>query len=238
LNPVNNTGQKTLEAISKAHRFNQWMYDTIRPYCHGNILEIGSGIGNISWFFVQNNFQITLSDVNDQYLQTLENEYVTTANVKDIISLDLEHADFENAYKGKQNSFDTVFLLNVLEHIKDDYKAVHNCKYLLKNGGALIILVPAYSWLYARLDKTLSHYRRYNLQNLKNIFESEQLTIRRQFYFNATGILGWLYGKVFRLSFVPLTEMKMYDKIVPLGRLVDKIVLRKIGLSAITIGEK
>jgi 2-polyprenyl-3-methyl-5-hydroxy-6-metoxy-1,4-benzoquinol methylase len=238
LNPANNTGQQTLEAISKAERFNQWMYDTIRPYCYGNILEVGSGIGNISSFFVQNNFQITLSDVDDQYLQTLTNKYATTGNVKEIILLDLENADFENAYKDKQNFFDTVFLLNVLEHIKDDNKAVHNCKYLLKNGGTLIILVPAYSWLYARLDKMLSHYRRYNLQELKNIFESEGLTIRKQFYFNATGILGWLYGKLFRLSAVPSTEMKVYDKIVPFGKLVDKIVLGKIGLSAIIIAEK
>jgi 2-polyprenyl-3-methyl-5-hydroxy-6-metoxy-1,4-benzoquinol methylase len=238
LNPANNTGQKTLEAISRADRFNEWMYDTIRPYCHGNILEVGSGIGNISSFFVQNNFQITLSDVDDQYLKTLKNKYVTRGNVKEIILLDLEHADFENAYKDKQNFFDTVFLLNVLEHTRDDNKAVHNCKYLLKTGGTLIILVPAYSWLYARLDKALSHYRRYNLQNLKSIFKSEQLTIRKQFYFNATGILGWLYGKVFRLSLVPSTEMKVYDKIVPFGKLVDKIVLGKIGLSAIIIGEK
>jgi 2-polyprenyl-3-methyl-5-hydroxy-6-metoxy-1,4-benzoquinol methylase len=238
LNPANNTGQKTLEAISKAVQFNEWMYDTIRPYCHGNILEVGSGIGNISSFFVQDNFQITLSDVDDQYLQTLNNRYADRNNVREIILLDLERADFENAYKDKKNYFDTVFLLNVLEHIKDDNKAVHNCKYLLKNGGTLIILVPAYSWLYTRLDKALSHYRRYSLQNLKNIFKSEQLKIRKQFYFNATGILGWLYSKIFRLSVVPLTEMRVYDKIVPLGKLVDKIVLGKIGLSAIIIGEK
>jgi 2-polyprenyl-3-methyl-5-hydroxy-6-metoxy-1,4-benzoquinol methylase len=238
LNPANNTGQKTLEAISQAHRFNQWMYDTIRPYCHGNILEVGSGIGNISSFFVQDNFQITLSDVDDQYLQTLKDKYVSTRNVREVMLLDLEQTDFENVYKDKQNFFDTVFLLNVLEHIKDDNKAMHNCKYLLKHGGTLIVLVPAYSWLYARLDKTLAHYRRYNLRKLQDILSRQQLTLRKQFYFNATGILGWLYGKLFRLPVVPSTEMKVYDKMVPLGKLVDKIVLGKIGLSAIVIGEK
>jgi len=238
LNPANNTGQRTLEAISKARRFNQWMYDTIRPYCHGNILEVGSGIGNLSAFFVQDDSQITLSDLNDQYVQTLREKYCSSTNVRDIMLLDLEHADFENVYKDKQDFFDTVFLLNVLEHIKDDNKAVHNCKYLLKNGGALIILVPAHSWLYSRLDKTLAHYRRYNLQKLERIFNSQQLTIRKQFYFNATGILGWVYGKVFRLSIVPSTEMKLYDKIIPFGKLIDKIFLGKVGLSAIIVGEK
>ena len=238
MNPANNTGQQTLEVISKADRFNRWIYDTIRPYCHGNILEVGSGIGNISSFFVQDNFQISLSDVDDYYLQTLKSKYGTSSNVEGILLLDLEHGDFENVYEGKQNSFDTIFLLNVLEHIKDDNKAVQNCKYLLKNGGTLIILVPAYSWLYAHLDKTLSHYRRYSLRNLKRLFSRQQLTVRAHFYFNGIGIIAWSYAKIFRLSAVPATEMRMYDTLVPFGKLIDKIVLGKIGLSAIIIGDK
>jgi len=38
-------GYQTLEVIAKADKFNQWMFETIRPYCRGSILEIGSGIG-------------------------------------------------------------------------------------------------------------------------------------------------------------------------------------------------
>jgi len=214
------------------------MYDTIRPYCCGNILEVGSGIGNISSFFVKDNFQITLSDVDDHYLQTLKSKYATSSNVRDIMLLDLEHNDFENAYNNKQHSFDTIFLLNVLEHIKEDDKAVQNCRYLLKDGGTLIILVPAYSWLYAKLDKTLAHYRRYTLRKLKGIFSRQQLTVKAQFYFNGIGIIAWSYAKVFRLSVVPSTEMKVYNIVVPLAKLVDKIVMRRVGLSAVIIGNK
>ena len=238
MNSASNTGQQTLEVISKAHRFNRWMYDTIRPYCNGNILEVGSGIGNISSFFVQDNFQITLSDVDDHYLQILESKYAANSNVRDIMLLNLEHNEFENAYQDKQHSFDTIFLLNVLEHIKDDDKAVQNCKYLLKDGGTLIILVPAYSWLYAKLDKTLAHFRRYTLRKLKSIFSRQQLTVKAQFYFNGTGIIAWSYAKVFRLSAVPSPEMKMYNTIVPFAKLLDKIVLNRIGLSAVIVGKK
>jgi 2-polyprenyl-3-methyl-5-hydroxy-6-metoxy-1,4-benzoquinol methylase len=238
LNLANNTGQQTLEVISKADRFNRWMYDTIRPYCRGDILEVGSGIGNISFFFVQDNLPITLSDVDDHYLQTLKDKYATNKNLRDIILLDLEQGDFENAYKDMQNSFDTIFLLNVLEHIRDDNKAVQNCKYMLKDGGTLIILVPAYSWLYAKLDKTLAHYRRYSLRKLRSIFYRQQLTVKAQFYFNAMGIIGWSYAKIFRLSVVPSTEMAVYNKVVPFAKLLDKIVLRRIGLSAVIVGKK
>ena len=48
------SGMATLEAINSADKFNKWMYDTIQPFCAGNILEIGSGIGNISKFFINN----------------------------------------------------------------------------------------------------------------------------------------------------------------------------------------
>ena len=238
MNPASNTSQQTLETISKAHRFNRWMYDTIRPYCNGNILEIGSGIGNISSFFVQDKSQISLSDVDHVYLQALRNRFANNSNVRDIMLLNLEHNDFENAYRDKQHSFDTIFLLNVLEHVKDDEKAVQNCKYLLKDGGTLIILVPAYASLYAKLDKELGHYRRYTLGKLKSIFSKQQLTVRTQFYFNGMGIIAWSYAKVFRLSVVPAPEMKMYNAVVPLAKLLDKILLHRIGLSAVIVGNK
>ena len=35
-------GQATLEAIDKADNFNEWMYQTIKPYCKGKALEIVS----------------------------------------------------------------------------------------------------------------------------------------------------------------------------------------------------
>ena len=49
---IDKEGWETLLAISKADRFNRWMYDIIQPFIKGNILEIGSGIGNISQYFL------------------------------------------------------------------------------------------------------------------------------------------------------------------------------------------
>jgi len=34
-------GTDTLEVISVARNFNRWMYDTVKPFCSGKILEIG-----------------------------------------------------------------------------------------------------------------------------------------------------------------------------------------------------
>ena len=45
---IDEEGMETLKAISEANKFNEWMYERIAPDCSGKILEIGSGIGNIS----------------------------------------------------------------------------------------------------------------------------------------------------------------------------------------------
>jgi 16S rRNA A1518/A1519 N6-dimethyltransferase RsmA/KsgA/DIM1 with predicted DNA glycosylase/AP lyase activity len=45
-------GQATLEAIAAAPNFNEWMYTVTSRRLTGRILEIGSGIGNISEQFL------------------------------------------------------------------------------------------------------------------------------------------------------------------------------------------
>ena len=50
---VDHQGLETLKALAASNNFNRWIYDTIKPYTGGRILEIGSGIGNISQFFLQ-----------------------------------------------------------------------------------------------------------------------------------------------------------------------------------------
>ena len=41
-------GRAILQSLSHARRFNKWMVDVIEPYLGTHILEIGSGLGNIS----------------------------------------------------------------------------------------------------------------------------------------------------------------------------------------------
>jgi len=214
------------------------MYDTIRPYCYGNVLEIGSGIGNISSFFIQDGFQITLSDIDEHYLKILREKFAGFANVHGIFSLDLQQHGFQNVYKQNENFFDTIYLLNVLEHVEEDNQAVKNCKYLLRKGGTLIILVPAYAWLFSKLDKELNHYRRYTLDQLNHLLTKNQMSVKKQFYFNTLGISAWIYAKIFGLSLIGGTEMKMFNKMVPIAKIMDRICFSSAGLSAIIIGTK
>ena len=65
--PNDPVGLHTLNVIAKANRFNRWMYDQIKPHLKGEILEIGSGIGNISKLVIESNHFITLSDYSKEY---------------------------------------------------------------------------------------------------------------------------------------------------------------------------
>ena len=70
-----------------------------------------------------------------------------------------------------------------MEHIKDDHLAIKNMVKLLKPGGNLVILVPAYQALYNNFDTTLEHYRRYNKKSLTSLMGNYGEIISA-FYFN------------------------------------------------------
>ncbi len=238
LKSLENKGHEALHSMSIAHAFNKWMYEAIKPYTKGEILEIGSGIGNISQFFIQHGYSITLSDIDPYYITYLQKAFQQVPGNKKILSVDLQKENFKHYYSELTEKFDTVFLLNVLEHLQDEASAIQNCRSLLKNGGILIILVPAYSILFSAMDKALYHYRRYTAKQLAGRIRNENFIIEKTFYFNALGIPAWLYAKMMMYKTPPTGNMKFFDTLVPVGKILDKIFLHRFGLSAIAIAKK
>lgn len=232
-------GMETLQVIAKADKLNRWMYDTIAPACKGNILEIGSGIGNISQFFLNAGSTITLSDLRNNYIQILRENFQKFPNLKGVINLDLVALDFNTRYAHLFGAYDAVYALNVVEHIENDTLAIANCRKLLKENGSLVILVPAYQYLYNRFDKELEHYKRYTSQQLNELFKKNNFRITDSKYFNMVGIVGWFFsGRILNKKTIPSGHIKLYNVLVPVFKLVDKLFLNKIGLSVITFGRK
>jgi len=235
---ANNTGLSTLITLSGADAFNEWMFGAIRPYVNGKILEIGSGIGNISSLFIRHHIPLFLSDQSDDYIARLRSRFAGEDGVKGFFSIDLATRDPDAAYPSLTGTFDTVFALNVVEHIQEESLAIKNCYKLLAPGGRLILLVPAWPGLYNRLDKELDHFRRYTTSTLCQSL-SGYFNVVEMKYFNLAGIFGWwLTGSVLRRRILAPGQVKFYSRLVPLLRLADSMTFHRMGLSLIGVGEK
>jgi len=233
---IDREGLEVLEVIAAADKFNQWMYQTIAPFCTGNILEIGSGTGNISQFFIRNKASIVLSDIRLNYRNILQEKF--GLDDQSVLEIDIAHPDFEQVYPTLLGHFDSIFCLNVVEHIKNDHLAIQNMMKLLKQGGTLTVLVPAHQALYNGFDVTLEHFRRYNRKSLTALM-SKHGRLTTAFYFNAMGIPAWfISGNLLKRRSIPKGQMKLFNYLVPVFVLIDKITFRKIGLSVICVAEK
>jgi len=232
-------GEQTLANITEADKFNLWMYETIKPYVKGHLLEVGSGIGNISEHFLAAKTLTTLTDLRQNYCDKLAAKFKGAPTLEGIIKVNLVHPDFEKVYAHLLGKYDSIVALNVVEHIENDKLAIANCYKLLNSGGHIIILVPAYQVLYNKFDKGLEHFRRYTLSGLQQVISNGNFDIIHSQYFNFVGIAGWfISGSILRKEIIPEGQMKLYNKLVPIFKIIDKVLFNKVGLSAICIGRK
>ena len=93
-------------------------------------------------------------------------------------------------------------MLNVLEHIGNDVKALNEANKLLCDNGLLILEVPAGKFLYDEYDKQLLHFRRYKMLDLTKKIENAGFVIERKthlgFFIIPVFILVKLFNKIFR----------------------------------------
>ena len=83
------------------------------------------------------------------------------------------------------NDFDMVALLDVLEHIDDDYASLRTLREKLATGGTLLLTVPAAPWLWSEHDELHHHKRRYTKQVLEKLLADAGFRDVRVRYFNS-----------------------------------------------------
>ncbi len=232
-------GHNTLTNLSSADNFNKWIYQSIKPWLKGRVLEIGSGIGNISSLIVEDGFPLMITEVNDTYLEILRQKFIGVNLVSDIFQINLVDPDFEQKFQHLFNSFDTVIAINVIEHIENDLIAFKNAQKFLKQEGRLIVLVPNAECLYNSLDKNLGHIRRYNKNKINNAFSKIGLIPETLFYFNFIGVVGWwVSGNLLKNKTIPKYLLNIFEFIVQYTSWMDKLFRNWFGLSIIVVGKK
>jgi SAM-dependent methyltransferase len=226
-------GQETLDAMAGADRFNRWLFERIRDELGDRVLEIGSGVGNLTRHLLSKKL-VVATDVDPRHLDRLRSRFVEGERFR-IAQLDAGAIDTEAL---RSFNVDTVIALNVLEHVEEDERALSRVHDLLPPGGRMVLVVPAFPSLYSSLDRALEHHRRYRSDELRRKLERAGFHEVRLRYFNAPGLLGWwLNGVVLRRRMLPSSQLRLFDLLVPIFRLEERLRI-PFGLSLIGVGRK
>jgi glycosyltransferase involved in cell wall biosynthesis len=226
-------GSNILVDLQSARRFNNWLGDTIRPYIGDQVLEIGAGIGAFTNQIIPRDLYVA-SDIESDYLNYLHSYSIGKPYLR-ILELDAQNpAGFQRL----KNQFDTVLMINVLEHLGDPDSALNNLHSALMDNGRAIILVPQSQALYGSLDEALDHKRRYSRDQLKESMERAGFEVERIFDFNRISAPAWrLNGKILKRKHFSPIQIKILEMLMPLIRKVDRCWPWQ-GISLIAIGRK
>lgn len=117
-------------------------------------------------------------------------------------------------------SFDLIVLLDVLEHVDADTAALNVLRGRLKHDGWLLLTVPAYPFLWSRLDEFSHHKRRYLMSDLQTVARRAGYAVRYVSYFNF-----WMFPSI---GFVRLVQRftggALGDELVIPPRLINQLL--------------
>lgn len=224
-----------LELFAEAVRWKAYVADTIRDHVRGAVLEVGAGIGGSTGSMP---FESVTRWV------CLEPDVGRCAR----IASRLERSEIPAVCEavlgtvddvGDEERFDTVLYLDVLEHIADDSGELERAADLLAPGGSLVVLAPAHPWLYTAFDESIGHHRRYTRPALLAV-APRGLELARLRYIDSAGLLASMANRFLLRSAMPTSrQIRFWDRtLVPVSRLTDALLLRRVGKSLVAIWKK
>ena len=122
----------------------------------------------------------------------------------------------------REETYDLLLMLDVLEHIDDDGEALESAFKALQPGGFLVLTVPALSWLWSQHDEANSHFRRYHSASLRERLASAGFEVEQLHYFFFWTVLPLLARRFLSPAQQGHTE---YEIPIP-GRLVNRALTR------------
>ena len=212
----------------------RWLYEEVASYLGPRVLEIGCGHGNFARQLKDRELYIG-TDVCEDSVETVRRIGRGRANVRAFVA-DATAVSFRELSAFRVQ---TVFSLNVFEHIDDHVAAFRNTREILEPGGHLVLVVPAHQWLYGSMDESIGHYRRYSKASMLSLFAETGFTGVRLKYMNALGALGWyVNGRLRKMRTPPTGQLKAFNRLVPLLQRCERVVPAPFGVSLLAVGAR
>lgn len=222
-----------LSLFQHAVNWKKYFSKQIKPYIKGKVLEVGAGIGTTTTFLQNDKIEEWwLFEPDDKMAVQLENK-IAAKQLPSYCRLARENMIPET------ESFDTIIYIDVLEHIEDDKNELLRAAKKLRKNGHLIVLSPAFQFLYSPFDKSIGHFRRYNKQALKASGPDDCKLIQCK-YLDSAGYFASLMNKLILKQKTPtLKQIRFWDRIIlTVSTIADKFFLHSFGKSIIAVWQK
>jgi len=171
--------------LEYARNYRHALVSEFAPCLQGEVLEVGAGVGHITALLR------TLPLVRK--VVALEPEPLFHPHLCQI--LPAESVLPGTADQIREDSWNAIVCVNVLEHIGDDAHELKTYRSLLqRQHGCLCLFVPARQELYAPIDRDFGHFRRYDRPGLAAKLKQAGFEIMRLDYYNFLGYFIWWFN--------------------------------------------
>ncbi len=232
--PIGEIQYSTLDNLSGNTKYNSYLYGKFSDCLGKRVLELGPGIGNITQLLIKKRELLVALEKSDNQIFYLS-QRMPESGIFKVFRCDVEN---ESIDRFRKFNFETAVCINVLEHMKDNKKVLLKINEVIEKDGRLVLIVPAYQWLFSNFDRRLGHFRRYNKKDLQKVLEDAGFKIERIEYFNCLGIFSWWLNFILlkRNTFSSI-QLFVFDRIVWLVKIMDE-TCKNAGLSLLVIAKK
>jgi len=139
-----------------------------------------------------------------------------------------------------EERFDTILYIDVLEHIEDHKSEMKLAWERLNKGGRIIVLSPAFQFLYSPFDEKIGHFRRYTKKSLRDTAPDLKDRLVKLKYLDSVGLLASLVNSLFmKISDPTLEQIKIWDTfMVPVSNKIDFLFSAFVGKQVMGVWEK
>lgn len=177
------------------------------------ILDLGCAEGKLSVELVKKGHDVTASDISKNFL-----EKTLLLAEKNNVNIKTKECDIENSVGNPfGEEFDVIFLMDVLEHLKNPTQALINIRNFLKRDGLLIINTPNLAdplYLRRYILKPKSFIDFYKKENLWD------LHLQIYDYIQLEKTLNFVGLKIFKI--IPNYSLLRFKLLTPLAKILVK----------------